>query len=111
LARLRAGLAGVEGVHELSLWGPDHARVGIVSFVVDGFTAREVAETLSGEYGIGVRDGKFCAHPFVRHLLGAKDGGCDDVTASAVRASIGIGSTTEHVDRLIEALRDLVTRR
>ncbi|WP_433259120.1 aminotransferase class V-fold PLP-dependent enzyme [Streptosporangium sp. CA-135522] len=111
IGRLRAGLATVEGVHELALWGPDHPRVGIVSFVVDGFTAREVAEVLSGEYGIGVRDGKFCAHPFVRHLLGAKDGGCEDVTASAVRASIGIGSTEEHVDRLIAALRDLVTRR
>ncbi|MFJ2032881.1 aminotransferase class V-fold PLP-dependent enzyme [Streptosporangium sp. NPDC087985] len=110
IGRLRAGLAAVEGVHELSLWGPGHPRVGIVSFVVDGFTAREVAEVLSGEYGIGVRDGKFCAHPFVRHLLGAKDGGCDDVTASAVRASIGIGTTEEHVDRLVAALRELVSR-
>lgn len=110
LSRLRAGLAGIEGVHELSLWGPDHARVGIVSFVVDGFTAREVAEALSGEYGIGVRDGKFCAHPFVRHLLGTGNGGCEDATASAVRASIGIGTTSEHVDRLITALRDLVSR-
>lgn len=110
IGRLRAGLAAIEGVHELSLWGPDHPRVGIVSFVVDGFTAREVAEVLSGEYGIGVRDGKFCAHPFVRHLLGAKDGGCDDVTASAVRASIGIGTTEEHVDRLVAALRDLLNR-
>ena len=27
-----------------SLWDRDHPRVGIVSFVVDGFTAREVAE-------------------------------------------------------------------
>ncbi|WP_434096202.1 aminotransferase class V-fold PLP-dependent enzyme [Streptosporangium roseum] len=110
IGRLRAGLAAIEGLHELSLWGPDHPRVGIVSFVVDGFTAREVAEVLSGEYGIGVRDGKFCAHPFVRHLLGAKDGGCDDVTASAVRASIGIGTTEEHVDRLVTALRDLLNR-
>ncbi|WP_246466856.1 aminotransferase class V-fold PLP-dependent enzyme [Streptosporangium album] len=110
IGRLRAGLGAVEGVHELALWGPDHPRVGIVSFVVDGFTAREVAEVLSGTYGIGVRDGKFCAHPFVRHLLGAKDGGCDDVTASAVRASIGIGTTTEHVDRLVAALRELVSR-
>ncbi|MEU4830286.1 aminotransferase class V-fold PLP-dependent enzyme [Streptosporangium sp. NPDC023615] len=110
LARLRAGLASVPGVHELSLWGADHPRVGIVSFVVDGHTAREVAETLSADHGIGVRDGKFCAHPFVRHLLGAKDGGCDDVTASAVRASIGIGTTEEHVDRLIGALRDLASR-
>ncbi|MEU6723358.1 aminotransferase class V-fold PLP-dependent enzyme [Nonomuraea wenchangensis] len=110
LARLRAGLAAIEGVRELALWGEDHPRVGIVSFTVDGHTAREVAEALSGEYGIGVRDGKFCAHPFVRHLLGTADGGCEDGTASAVRASIGIGTTQEHVDRLIEALRAIVSR-
>ncbi|MED7928919.1 aminotransferase class V-fold PLP-dependent enzyme [Nonomuraea sp. LP-02] len=110
LARLRAGLAAIDGVRELALWGDDHPRVGIVSFTVDGHTAREVAEALSGEYGIGVRDGKFCAHPFVRHLLGTADGGCEDDTASAVRASIGIGTTQEHVDRLIEALRDIVSR-
>ncbi|MBB2912557.1 selenocysteine lyase/cysteine desulfurase [Streptosporangium becharense] len=110
LHRLRAGLATVPGVRELSLWGPDHPRVGIVSFVVEGFTAREVAEALSADYGIGVRDGKFCAHPFVRHLLGTADGGCEDGTASAVRASIGIGTTAEHVDRLVTALRDLVSR-
>lgn len=110
ISRLRAGLSSVAGVHELSLWGFDHPRVGIVSFVVDGYSAREVAEALSSEYGIGVRDGKFCAHPFVRHLLGTSDGGCEDGTASAVRASIGLGSTEEHVDRLITALCDLVSR-
>nr|WP_084685286.1 aminotransferase class V-fold PLP-dependent enzyme [Nonomuraea coxensis] len=110
LARLRAGLAAIEGVRELTLWGKDHPRVGIVSFTVDGHAAREVAEALSGEYGIGVRDGKFCAHPFVRHLLGTADGGCEDGTASAVRASIGIGTTEEHVDRLVEALRVIVGR-
>ncbi|WP_408638202.1 aminotransferase class V-fold PLP-dependent enzyme [Nonomuraea corallina] len=110
IRRLRDGIAGIAGVRELSLWGPDHPRVGIVSFTVDGLSAREVAETLSAEHGIGVRDGKFCAHPFVRHLLGAQDGGCEDGTASAVRASIGIGTTDEHVDRLIGALRELVSR-
>ncbi|GAA4579919.1 aminotransferase class V-fold PLP-dependent enzyme [Planotetraspora phitsanulokensis] len=108
VARLREGIAGIAGVRELSLWSPDHPRVGIVSFVVEGHSARDVAEFLSSEHGIGVRDGKFCAHPFVRHLLGTADGGCDDDTASAVRASIGIGSTEEHVDRLVEALRSLV---
>ncbi|WP_067138554.1 aminotransferase class V-fold PLP-dependent enzyme [Microtetraspora malaysiensis] len=110
VTRLRAGIAGIEGVRELSLWGPDHPRVGIVSFTVDGLTAREAAEALSADHGIGVRDGKFCAHPFVRHLLGTSDGGCEDGTASAVRASIGIGTTDEHVDRLIEALRALATQ-
>ncbi|MGI5285509.1 aminotransferase class V-fold PLP-dependent enzyme [Nonomuraea polychroma] len=134
LARLRSGLASIEGVRELSLWEDDHPRVGIVSFTVDGYAAREVAEVLSSQYGIGVRDGKFCAHPFVRHLLGTErrssavesdaganggrsgrdhkhaNGGCQDGTASAVRASIGIGTTQEHVDRLVEALRNLVSR-
>ncbi|WP_205314971.1 aminotransferase class V-fold PLP-dependent enzyme [Nonomuraea lactucae] len=110
IARLRAGLTSIGGVRELSLWGADHPRVGIVSFTVDGYSAREVAEALSTEYGIGVRDGKFCAHPFLQHLLSEQGGGCEDDTASAVRASIGIGTTEEHVDRLVEALRDLVTR-
>ncbi|WP_459800677.1 aminotransferase class V-fold PLP-dependent enzyme [Herbidospora sp. RD11066] len=106
LTRLRAGIAAIDGVHELGLWPADHPRVGIVSFVVDGHTAREVAERLSEDHGIGVRDGKFCAHPFVRHLLGVGEGGCDDI-GGAVRASIGIGSTDEHVDRLLAALREL----
>lgn len=111
LARLRAGLATIPGVRELSLWGPDHPRVGIVSFIVEGRQAREVAEALSAEYGIGVRDGKFCAHPLVRHLLGGDDdAGCADGSLSAVRASIGIGTTEEHVDRLVEALRDIAAR-
>ncbi len=88
------------------MWPRDHPRVGIVSFVVDGHTAREVAERLSADHGIGVRDGKFCAHPFVRHLLGVGQGGCDEI-GGAVRASIGIGSTEEHVDRLLAALPNL----
>nr|WP_239137378.1 aminotransferase class V-fold PLP-dependent enzyme [Sphaerisporangium rufum] len=115
LGLLRDGLAGIEGVHELSLWGPGHPRVGIVSFVVTGWTARRVAETLSAEYGIGVRDGRFCAHPFVRHLLDGightAAGDCADGTAGAVRASIGIGTTEEHVRRLVAAVADLAARR
>lgn len=106
-ARLRAGLP--EGVRELALWGPDHPRIGVVSFTVAGHPAREVAEILSTEYGIGVRDGRFCAHPFVRALLG-EDGDCADGTGAAVRASIGIGTTEEHIDRLITALHDIVRR-
>ncbi|MEU5881252.1 aminotransferase class V-fold PLP-dependent enzyme [Spirillospora sp. NPDC047279] len=115
LARLRRGLAAIPGVRELTLWEGPNPRVGIVSFVVDGWNARDVALTLSGDYGIGVRDGKFCAHPFVHHLLGAPatgqedegakgEGGCGGGQSSAVRASFGVGTTDEHVDRLLEAL-------
>ncbi|MFL1378893.1 MULTISPECIES: aminotransferase class V-fold PLP-dependent enzyme [unclassified Nocardiopsis] len=101
--RLRAGLAEIDGVHELSLWDEDHPRVGIVSFVVDGIPADLLAAALSAEYGIGVRDGLFCAHPLTRHLLPRGHG-------QAVRASLGIGTTWEHVDRLVGAVADLVER-
>jgi selenocysteine lyase/cysteine desulfurase len=43
-----------------------------------------------------VRDGRFCAHLLVDRLAG--QGG------AAVRASIGLGTTDEHVDRLLAAL-------
>jgi selenocysteine lyase/cysteine desulfurase len=103
LDRLRRGLATVPGLRTLELWGDRHPRVGIVSFVLDGLDARAVACALSEEYGIGVRDGRFCAHPFVGRLLGGGAG-------SAVRASIGVGTEKAHVDRLITALIDLAGR-
>ncbi|GAA2456455.1 aminotransferase class V-fold PLP-dependent enzyme [Actinomadura vinacea] len=111
LARLRAGIAAIPGVRELTLWGKGNPRVGIVTFVVDGWNARDAALTLSGTYGVGVRDGRFCAHPFVQHLLGGEEGGsCDGPHGTAVRAGFGLGTTEEHVDRLLEALSELAAR-
>ena len=51
-----------------------------------------------------MRDGAFCAHIATRRLL-AKVGSTEQ---RALRVSLGLGSTTEHVDRLLAALRDLV---
>ncbi|WP_017572007.1 aminotransferase class V-fold PLP-dependent enzyme [Nocardiopsis halotolerans] len=103
LERLRTGLAAIDGVTELNLWGSEQPRVGIVSFTVDGLPADLLAAALSAEYGIGVRDGLFCAHPLVRRLLPEGHG-------QAVRASLGVGTTDEHVDRLVGAVADLVAR-
>jgi selenocysteine lyase/cysteine desulfurase len=100
LGRLRAGLATVPGLRELTLFGPDHDRVGVVSFVVGGQDAGFLAAALSAEHGIGVRDGAFCAHVAVHRLTHGE---------RALRASLGLGSTAEHVDRLVAALRSLVT--
>ena len=105
LRRLRAGLATVPGLRELSLFGPEHPRVAVVSFTVDGHDPGLLAAALSAEHGIGVRDGAFCAHLATRRLLrsaGSPDG-------AALRASLGLASTEEHVDRLVAALHDLVT--
>ncbi|KOX07298.1 aminotransferase class V-fold PLP-dependent enzyme [Nocardiopsis sp. NRRL B-16309] len=101
LERLRAGLAEIGGVRELALWGEEHPRVGIVSFTVDGLPADLLAAALSAEYGIGVRDGLFCAHRLTHALLA-------EGHTQAVRASLGVGTTVEHVDRLVGAVADLV---
>ncbi|RSM83898.1 aminotransferase class V-fold PLP-dependent enzyme [Kibdelosporangium aridum] len=104
LHRLRKGLRDVPGLSELSIF--DGPRVGVVSFTIAGHDAGLIAAALSAEYGIGVRDGAFCAHIATRRLL-TKAGSTEQ---RALRASIGLGNTAEHVDRLVHALRTLVTK-
>ncbi|BAU82673.1 aminotransferase [Streptomyces laurentii] len=115
IATLRAGLAEVPAVRVLTLFGDDHPRVGVLSFVVEGWNSSRFAAALSAEYGIGVRDGLFCAHPLVRALLGgdpAAPGECGAPASSlaAIRVSFGAGTPDEHVERFIGAVRELVRR-
>jgi selenocysteine lyase/cysteine desulfurase len=129
-SRLLAGLGEVPQVRVLSLFGskdeetganPDPAalseadrRVGVVSFVVEGWNSSHLAAALSAEYGIGVRDGLFCAHPLIAALLGSGDsetgecGAPGDRSLNAVRVSIGAGTPDEHVERFVRAVRELV---
>ncbi|MFJ8161284.1 aminotransferase class V-fold PLP-dependent enzyme [Streptomyces sp. NPDC096136] len=119
IAKVREGLAGVPAVRVLSLFGDDAPRVGVISFVVDGWNSSHFAAALSAEYGIGVRDGLFCAHPLVRTLLGGEPqepGECGAPEAApgerslnAIRVSFGAGTPDEHVDRFVRAVKELVT--
>ncbi|GLZ29738.1 cysteine desulfurase [Lentzea sp. NBRC 105346] len=104
LSRLREGLATIPGLRTLSLFN-DTGSVGVVSFTLAGLDAGFIAAALSAEYGIGVRDGAFCAHVAVSRLT-ERTGAHEQ---RALRASIGLGTTAEHVDRLVAALRTLVT--
>jgi selenocysteine lyase/cysteine desulfurase len=106
LGRLRAGLSQVDGVEELRMFDAHAERVGIVSFAVRGRDSGELAQILARKYHIGLRDGLFCAHPLARRLLGEASvrAGWDGVPATALRASIGIGTTETDVDALISAL-------
>lgn len=102
---LRDGLAQIEGVRTYSIFGDDHQRVPVATFTLDGLEADLVATILSVEHGIGVRDGRFCAHLLVDELLAR--GGSDHT--AAVRVSLGLGNRREHVERLLAALRELAT--
>ncbi|MFI5636858.1 aminotransferase class V-fold PLP-dependent enzyme [Streptomyces goshikiensis] len=118
IAKVREGLAEVPAVRVLSLFGDDAPRVGVISFVVDGWNSSHFAAALSAEYGIGVRDGLFCAHPLVRTLLGSEpqaQGECGAPEAApgerslnAIRVSFGAGTPDEHVERFVRAVAELV---
>lgn len=101
--RLLTGLSAIDGVTQLSLFEPGAERVGIAAFTVAGLDSDVLAAALSAEYGIGVRDGLFCAHPLTRRLLRS----APDLPRTAVRASIGLGTTESEVDRLLNAVAEL----
>ncbi|MEV6348185.1 aminotransferase class V-fold PLP-dependent enzyme [Actinoplanes sp. NPDC051851] len=105
LARLREGLRSVPEAVEVSIFGPDQPRVGIVSLALPGHDPALVADRLGKEHGIGVRAGQFCAHPLVRRLTGsAVAGSCGTSGTGLLRASFGLGSRAEDVDRFVTAL-------
>jgi selenocysteine lyase/cysteine desulfurase len=117
--RLHDGLRAIDGVHVL---GPG-PRAGddplaVAAFNVAGLHHALVAARLSAEFGIGVRHGCFCAHPYLIRLLGVGPAGIAEARAAvrrgdrsaipgAVRASCGLGTTEEDVDVLLAAVGHL----
>ncbi|OJF12668.1 aminotransferase class V-fold PLP-dependent enzyme [Couchioplanes caeruleus] len=109
VARLRAGIAALPRVEELRLFGPEAPRVGIVSFAVLGRDHDQLSTILGRDHAIGVRTGLFCAHPLTRRLLREATDRLDPAAeppGAAIRASAGIGTTEEHIDRLLAVLAD-----
>jgi cysteine desulfurase / selenocysteine lyase len=84
-------------VAELTIFGPPRGpeRVGPVSFELDGVHAHDVSEILD-RHGIAVRAGHHCAQPLMERLG----------VAATARASFGVYTTTEEIDRLVEGLDD-----
>jgi selenocysteine lyase/cysteine desulfurase len=122
-ARMFEGLASIDGVHLLGPAGSGceasaDGRLPVAAFTVDGVHHALVAARLSAEYGIAVRHGCFCAHPYVVRLLGLAE---DEVNAyrgdvlqgdhrsmpGAVRASAGLGTSGQDIDVMLEAVADV----
>jgi selenocysteine lyase/cysteine desulfurase len=99
--RLVSGLRSLPGVRVLSIWPDATERIGVVSFTLAGHDPGRLAAVLSAEHAIGVRDGRFCAHPLMARLV--PDG------SGAVRVSLGVGSSGADVDALLLALEDVIT--
>lgn len=96
-ARAEAGLREIPGIR---LLGPDfqaspEEKSGIISFVIDGLHAHDIAQYLDGQ-GIAVRAGHHCAMPLHQSL---------GITAST-RASFYFYNTPGEVDQLVAAVAE-----
>src|SRR5215470_2742784 len=111
---LRHKLAAIPGVHLLGP-GPDVETLPVAAFTVQGVPHALVAARLAAEEAIGVRHGCFCAHPYLMRLLGLSREeihryrdqvrrGDRSAMPGAVRASAGINTTDDDVQRLLAAV-------
>ena len=94
-------------------WVPSGDRVGAISFNIDGFYHAETAAILSYEGAIAVRNGCFCAHPYIQRLLEIPDreatvyrdqiaSGDRSRVPGMVRISFGLYNTRREIDRFFD---------
>jgi cysteine desulfurase / selenocysteine lyase len=114
LPRLKA----VPGLHVFGDPDPGRAasRLGVIPLQVESIPHFLLAAILSYDFGIGVRNGCFCAHPYMLSLLGVKEEQALRVRQSIldgdrrevpglVRVSFGLYNETAEVDQLVDALQ------
>jgi cysteine desulfurase/selenocysteine lyase len=96
-ARLIEGLSRVDGVTVYAARTPE-ARIGVVSFTIDGVHPQEAAQMLDEEADILVRSGHHCCQPLMEHL---------DLQNGTVRASIAAYTTEQEIDLLVAAVGEI----
>jgi selenocysteine lyase/cysteine desulfurase len=113
-------LRAIEGIELYGITDPTRAgdRLGVIPLNVKGLPHYLVGAVLSVEYAIGVRNGWFCAHPYVLRLLDIPDpvawswrkqivSGVRSHLPGLVRISYGCYNSHEEVDWLVRALRKI----
>lgn len=90
LAHLNEALSKVDG---LRIFGQAREKAAVVSFLVEGAHAHDLATLLDLE-GVAIRSGHHCAHPLMQHF---------GVPATC-RASLAFYNTHEEIDAFVAAL-------
>ncbi|MCZ6775040.1 MAG: aminotransferase class V-fold PLP-dependent enzyme [Ignavibacteria bacterium] len=121
---LRYALTKIKALKGITLYGPTDNltdKVGVIVFNIDGMHHALVAAILGTEGGIGVRNGCFCAHPYVKELLKVTPqedreliqevlAGNKTRMPGMVRASIGCYNNESDIDALVDMLARIVHR-
>jgi len=111
-------LSGVDGLEIYGDTDPQNAdhRLGAIPFNLKGKSHYLVAAILGHEFGIGVRNGLFCAHPYLLDLMDVPEtevvrvrksileGDRSDIPG-LVRISFGLYNTIAEIDAVVDALK------
>ncbi len=90
LAHATEALQAVPG---LRIFGTAPEKAAVISFLIDGVHAHDLATLLDHE-GIAVRSGHHCAHPLMQFFG----------VPATLRASLAFYNTHEEIDRFVEAI-------
>jgi len=117
----RYALNRLKEIPDLKLYGSVaedevHDRLGVISFNLQDKPHALVSAILNFEAGIGVRNGCFCAHPYIKCLLGVTVAETKvleekilqqdrSTVPGTIRMSFGMYNNTDEVDRMIDALK------
>jgi selenocysteine lyase/cysteine desulfurase len=120
----RYALTKLKDIQGITLFGStdlDYVenRVGVIPFRVDGVAHGKASAILGFEGGVGVRNGCFCAHPYILHLLKVNDETYQSFHTRVlehnrtelpglIRMSFGCYSNHADVDRLVEMLERII---
>lgn len=92
-------------------------RLGIGVFNIESIYHQKVAEILAKKYGISVRQGWFCAHPYCRRLMDITQKSIDgfiynnnEKMPGMVRVSFGIYNEEREVDYFLNAIESIAQR-
>lgn len=78
----------------------DH-HIGIVSFVIEGFSSEDIGMILDEDFNICVRTGYHCA-PYIHKYLN------DESYLGTIRIGLGQFNTKKDIDKLVDAINDIV---
>ena len=87
----------LSAIEQVSIIGTAEHRAGLVSFLIEGVHPHDIG-TILDSYGIAIRAGHHCAQPVMERFG----------IAATARASFGMYSTREEIDRLVEAVKKVI---
>lgn len=123
----RYALQHMRNIPDVNILGshqPEDAphRLGVIAFNVGDLPHALTAAILNHEGAIGVRNGCFCAHPYLKLLMKITDEEAEKMEAAilegdrsqipgAVRVSFGIYNTRDEIDQFITILQKIAEHR